>query len=88
MTMLPLWVRLGWSRRRPRTLWIPVFLFWPLVIALLLPLFVIAEVVGLALGWRPRPLAVGMAFYRLLCELRGVRIAIAGGQTRIFITIR
>ena len=77
----------GESRRR---LWIPVFLLWPfgvLAIALALPVCALIA----ALYWRGglgRPIlfAVPCLLY-LLCSLRGLRFDVAGGGSRVFVSI-
>lgn len=75
------------SRRR---LWIPVFLLWPLLAlatALALPVCVLVA----ALCWRrglsrPILLAVPWLLY-LLCSLRGLRVDVAGGDGRVFVSV-
>jgi hypothetical protein len=75
------------SRRR---LWIPVFLLWPLLAfmaALAMPVCALIA----ALYWRGglgRPIlfAVPCLLY-LLCSLRGLRFDVAGGGSRLFISI-
>ena len=75
------------SRRR---LWIPVFLLWPfvvLVMALALPVCALVA----ALYWRrglgrPILLVVPWLLY-LACALRGLRLDVVGGGSRVFISI-
>ena len=75
------------SRKR---LWIPVCLLWPLlalVTALAMPVCAVVA----ALYWRSglgRPIlfAVPCLLY-LVCSLRGLRVEVNGGGSRVFISI-
>lgn len=87
MILPPSLVRLSWHRRPLAGIWIPLFLLWPLVLLLLAPVFLIAGVVALAQGWLPRFLHGSGACYRLLCEVRGIRIDVAGRQSGLSIRI-
>ena len=75
------------SRRR---LWIPVFLLWPLL-ALMAALAMPVCALIAALYWRGglgRPIlfAVPCLLY-LMCSLRGLRFDVAGGGSRLFVSI-
>ena len=82
-------VRLTAPRHRFPTLWLPLFLVWPLVFALALllalPCLLFLCVVA--------PRSIGAAFavlgaaYALVCSLRGTLIDVAGGPSAVFITV-
>ena len=61
------------------SLWIPLVLVWPLVLAvylLLLPCFVVAAIVTWRSGWGKPILLGGPTLFRLYCDLRGLRVDI------------
>ncbi len=75
------------SRKR---LWLPVFLLWPLLAlatALALPVCALAA----ALYWRRglgRPILFSVpCLLYLMCSLRGLRVDVVGGGSRVFISI-
>ena len=83
-------VRIRSSKRR-FGLWLPLFLFWPPVLALALALFPIVLVLAILL-WptgRGRPLLLsGPAFFQLFCALRGLVIAVESPSSQVYIVLR
>jgi hypothetical protein len=70
-------------------LWLPLFLIWPVVLVLLLPLFVLGLCLALVVQARavPRLVAFFGGVYALLCELRGIRVDVRGAGSQVFISI-
>lgn len=75
------------SRRR---LWLPVFLLWPfaaIMFALAMPVCALVA----ALFWRrglSRPILFSVpCLLYLMCSLRGLRVEVDGGSSRVFISI-
>lgn len=85
MILPPLMVRLRWGRRWPPGIWIPLFLLWPLVLLLAVPILLLAAGVALSQGWFPRFLQGVAAAYRVVCESRGIRIDVGEGSSRLSI---
>ena len=60
-------------------LWLPLFLAWFILAALLLallPVFLILLIVALPFGWGEFVLLLGPRFYNILCALRGLKVEI------------
>jgi hypothetical protein len=60
-------------------LWLPLFLAWLILAALLLallPVFLILLIVALPFGWGEFMLLLGPRFYNILCALRGLKVEI------------
>ena len=60
-------------------LWLPLFLAWLILAALLLallPVFLILLIVALSFGWGEFMLLLGPRFYNILCALRGLKVEI------------
>jgi hypothetical protein len=60
-------------------LWLPLFLAWLILAALLLallPVFLILLIVALPFGWGEFVLLLGPRFYNILCALRGLKVEI------------
>ena len=58
-------------------LWLPLFLAWLILAALLLallPIFLILLLVALPFGWGEFMLQLGPRFYNVLCALRGLKV--------------
>ena len=87
MTWLPSFLRL----RIPRwpTLWLPLFLLWPLVFLM----FVMLGVLVLVLEMRPGQRRRGAVFaslgglWRLLCATRGVTVDVTAANSRVLVSI-
>ena len=70
------------------SLWIPLVLVWPLVLAvylLLLPCFVVAAIVTWRSGWGKPILMGGPALFRLYCDLRGLKIDVKEPEESVLI---
>lgn len=74
---------------RMPTLWLPLFLLWPLFFILLVLLFALGFIFTLILEARSisRFFVSYGAFYDLLCETRGTKINLEGKDTYVFIAI-
>jgi hypothetical protein len=74
--------------RRAPTLWLPLFLLWPLLLIALLLLFLTALV--LARG-RPNPGALAAActasLWRTLCAARGTTVDVDAAQSLVRVSI-
>ena len=71
-------------------LWLPLFLLWP-ILALMAALAVPVCALVAALYWRrglgrPVLFAVPCLLY-LVCSLRGLRLDVVGGGSRVFVSI-
>jgi hypothetical protein len=82
-------VRLRSPSWRMPTLWLPLFLIWPLVFVIVLPLAALGLLVALVLPDRSAGagLKVLGAFYVFCCELRGTKIDVNGPDSEILISI-
>jgi hypothetical protein len=82
-------VRVTPVRRRMPELWLPLFVIWPLVLVLLLPLLLLGLCVALVVEARSvvQWLALLWGVYTLLCELRGVRIDVRGPGSQVLVSI-
>ena len=70
------------------TLWIPLILIWPLVLALyvlFLPCIVVAAIVTWRRGWGRQIFFVGPALFRLYCDLRGLKIDVTEPKESVLI---
>jgi hypothetical protein len=86
MTFLPALLRLR-VRRMP-SLWLPLFLLWPLVFLLLLLLFLTLVVLGAQRDARRVPAWDSLAaVFRLLCAARGTRIDIGDPSPVVALSI-
>ncbi len=70
-------------------LWLPVFLLWPLILILVLPVFIIA-LVGVFF-WEaksvPGVIQTFKGLYRILCETRGTRVDVDAQGAHVLIAI-
>ena len=55
-------------------LWLPLFLAWLILAALLLAILPILLIVALPFGWGEFMLLLGPRFYNILCALRGLKV--------------
>lgn len=85
-------LRIAHSGRRPWHLWIPLFLLWPLVLAiaiLALVLTVLADVVLLLIGQRYHHYTILLArSFAALTELRGMAISFNDKETAVEMTVQ
>jgi hypothetical protein len=70
-------------------LWLPLFVIWPLLLVLLLPLALLGLCLALVIQARALPhwLALCSGVYTLLCELRGIRVDVRGSGSQVLISI-
>jgi hypothetical protein len=75
MSLPPLLVRVGYGSWR---LWFPLFLLWPLVFVLCVPLFLLAALVLVSLGGESlrRLGRFGAGLYATLCAVRGTQVRV------------
>ena len=67
-------------------LWLPLFLAWLILAALLialLPIFLIVLLVALPFGWGEFMLLLGPRFYTLLCALRGLKVDVDRANEKV-----
>ena len=77
------------DERRMR-LWIPLILLWPVVavvLALATPLVVLAAALAWRRGWGRPVLLAGPVLLRVLTSLPGLRVNVAAGESRVFVSI-
>ena len=70
------------------TLWLPLFLLWPLLLLLLVPLALVALPVAIVLLRRKtaRAFALVGALLAVVCGLRGVHIDVVGRREQVLIS--
>jgi hypothetical protein len=67
-------------------LWLPLFLAWLILAALLialLPIFLIVLLVALPFGWGEFILLLGPRFYNILCALRGLKVDVDRANEKV-----
>ena len=67
-------------------LWLPLFLAWLILAALLLailPILLILLIVALPFGWGEFMLLLGPRFYNILCALRGLKVEIDRASEKV-----
>ena len=87
MNFPPWLMRLNISGRRRCSLWLPLFLLWPLAAALaivLSPLFLLLLLILWFFGWGRLLLFSVWWFFGVLCALRGLEVDINRGN-RVFL---
>lgn len=84
-------LRIASSERRPFHLWLPLFLLWPLAVALgvlALVLTILADVVLFVLGQRyHRYTILLLRSFEALTEARGMVISVKDGETAVDMTV-
>jgi len=70
------------------TLWLPVFLVWPLLFLLLVPLALVVLPVAIVLDPRQTARAFELlgALFAVVCGLRGVHIDVVGRRAQVLIS--
>lgn len=70
------------------TLWLPLFLVWPLLVLLLVPLALVVLLVAIALdpGQTARAFKVVGALFAVVCGLRGMYIDVVGRRAQVLIS--
>ncbi len=79
------------SRDRRFTLWLPLFLVWPLVFALLAilgPFVLVLAILVWPLGWGRPLLLTGPLLFRLFCSLRGLEVNVEKPSEQVLISFR
>ena len=87
MNFPPWLMRLNISGRRRCSLWLPLFLLWPLAAALaivLAPLVLLAALILWHLVWGKLILLSGPMLFDVFCSLRGLEVDINRGN-RVFL---
>jgi hypothetical protein len=70
-------------------LWLPLFLAWIILAALLialLPIFLIVLIVSFAAGWGEFFLKLGPQLYNVLCALKGLKVDVDRTNEKVEIT--
>ena len=91
MNYPPLLMRLNISGRRHCTLWLPLFLLWPVVAALaivLAPLVLLAALILWPFVWGKLLLFSGPWLLRCLCALRGLELDINRGNQTLLMSLK
>ena len=85
---------LGFSIRgvaRGFTIWLPLFLVWPLFILAVLAIFPLVLLLALLLwptGWSRTLLLLGPWVFRVIYAMRGLVIELNSGTDRVYIAVR
>lgn len=68
--------------------WLPLFLIWPLLLVLFVPLALVVLVVAIVLDPRQtlRAFALVGALFAVVCGLRGVHVDVAGRRNQLLIS--
>jgi hypothetical protein len=71
------------------TLWLPLFLVWPVLFLLLVPLALVVLVVAIALDPRQTARAFQLvgALFAVVCGLRGLHIDVVSRRTQVLISL-
>jgi len=80
-----------YSQQRKFSLWLPLFLVWPVVLVLglvLWPLLLIAAIILWHWGWGRLLLLGGPILFGLLCTLRGLRVEVEQPSEQVLISFR
>ena len=79
------------SRNRRFTLWLPLFLVWPLgfaLVAILAPFVLVLAALLWPLGWARPLLLTGPLLFRLFCSLRGLEVNVEKSSEQVLISFR
>ncbi len=79
------------SRDRRFTLWLPLFLVWPLgfaLLAILGPLVLVLAILVWPFGWARPLLLTGPLLFRLFCSLRGLEVNVEKSSEQVLISFR
>jgi hypothetical protein len=74
-------IRIRPSGRKGFGIWLPMFLLWPLLVPLMAAVIVLALVADFASVFRFRLTMMSVAVWVLICEMRGVRVAVEGKRS-------
>ena len=73
------------------SLWLPLFLVWPLVLlamVILSPLIILCAVLLWSLGLSKPLLLTGPVLFRLFCSMRGLEIVVENSSDQVLISFR
>ena len=79
------------SRNKRFTLWLPLFLIWPLglaLLAILSPFLLVLAILLWPLGWARPLLLAGPLLFRLFCSLRGLEVNVEKSSEQVLISFR
>lgn len=79
------------SRNKRFTLWLPLFLVWPLgfaLLAILSPFLLVLAILLWPFGWARPLLLAGPLLFRLFCSLRGLEVNVEKSSERVLISFR
>jgi hypothetical protein len=82
-------LRVRTPEHRWPTLWLPLFLVWPLLSLLLVPLALVVLLVAAALDLRQtvRPFGLLGALFAVVCGLRGLHVDVAARDAQVLISL-
>lgn len=88
-----IWLRIKIRKNRGRNfgLWLPLFLFWPLGLALaiiLLPLVLLITVLQLLSGSRPLIILLLPRLYTVACALRGMKVDMQSSDETVYVVFK
>jgi hypothetical protein len=78
------------NRRKPMRLWLPVFIFWPLVFAfsvLMMLLLLVIALICLPFGYAKPVILAPFLIWGLICALRGIIVDVGGTDNEILIKV-
>ena len=79
------------SRNKRFTLWLPLFLVWPLglaLLAILSPFLLVLAILLWPLGWARPLLLAGPLLFRLFCSLRGLEVNVEKSSEQVLISFQ
>lgn len=91
MNFPPLLMHLGVGRRRHFSIWLPLFLLWPVAAALaivLAPLVLLGALILWPLVWGKLLLLSGPMLLGVICALRGLELELNQGSQLLQISFR
>ena len=79
------------SRNKRFTLWLPLFLVWPLgfaLLAILSPFLLVLAILLWPFGWARPLLLAGPLLFRLFCSLRGLEVNVEKSSEQVLISFQ
>ena len=79
------------SRYKRFTLWLPLFLVWPLgfaLLAILSPFLLVLAILLWPLGWARPLLLAGPLLFRLFCSVRGLEVNVKKSSEQVLISFQ
>ncbi|MGD8238121.1 MAG: hypothetical protein PVH68_06180 [Armatimonadota bacterium] len=86
-----LWLRVVDDGQRKIRLWLPLFLFWPILLLLaiaLLPMVLLVALICRGLRGAGRALLGAWYLYATVCSLRGLTIEVSGEGDEVLVSVR